>query len=510
MKVLEFAVRDKKIVRRDWNPVVAGAVNHYALNFSFDDDWDGLTKTVVLENGEVRVEQLYTGGLVLPWEVCREGGLLVSVTGTKTLGDGRTQVVCTARMTKPIPVEPCGAAEGLQPEEFSPELAQQILEKLGDLTGLKTTEKQTLTAAINEAYSHAGVSEIRFKEKDDAGNNRYTVTLSNGQMYEIEAPRGAQGEVGPQGPKGDVGQTGPQGPKGNTGAVGPRGPQGSQGTSGLKGEKGDTGKGLTILGYYATEAALSAAVTSPAAGDAYAVGTAIPYAIYVWDGVGSKWVNNGEANAVSGLYLPVSNPTLSGTLSFSGDNDRLIMPNATEVSIRRRKGSEVGQDSIAIGVSVDESYTGASAIGRRSIAIGYNPDARGYGSIAMGNGMAHGKESFAIGYNAMASGPYSMAMGYGVTARGGRQLVIGRLNGNDVQGTKAPFFEGKYVFIVGNGSLSGGNSNAHTLDWDGNAWYAGSVEGTALILKSSTEGSSKRFKITVDDSGALSATEITG
>ena len=48
MKVLEFAVRDKKIVRRDWNPVVAGAVNHYVLNFSFDDDWDGLTKTVVL------------------------------------------------------------------------------------------------------------------------------------------------------------------------------------------------------------------------------------------------------------------------------------------------------------------------------------------------------------------------------------------------------------------------------------------------------------------------------
>ena len=103
-----------------------------------------------------------------------------------------------------------------------------------------------------------------------------------------------------------------------------------------------------------------------------------------------------------------------------------------------------------------------------------------------------------------------MAMGYGVTAIGGRQLVIGRLNVNDVKGTKAPFFEGKYVFIVGNGSLSGGNSNAHTLDWDGNAWYAGSVEGTALILKSSTEGSSKRFKITVDDSGALSATEITG
>lgn len=51
-------------------------------------------------------------------------------------------------------------------------------------------------------------------------------------------------------------------------------------------------------------------------------------------------------------------------------------------------------------------------------------------------------------------------------------------------------------------------SNAHTVDWDGNAWFAGSVESTACIIKSSTEGSTKRFKITVDDTGALSATEI--
>ena len=47
------------------------------------------------------------------------------------------------------------------------------------------------------------------------------------------------------------------------------------------------------------------------------------------------------------------------------------------------------------------------------------------------------------------------------------------------------------------------------IDWSGNAWYAGTVEGTAMIVKSSTEGSSKRFKITVDDSGVITATEIT-
>ena len=112
MKTLKFTIRDKHITRQDGNAVVAGAVNHYELECAFDEDWNGLTKTVVLENGDVKVELLYTGGLTLPWEVCREGGLLLSVRGTKTLGDGRTQVVRTARMAKPIPVEPGGSEEG--------------------------------------------------------------------------------------------------------------------------------------------------------------------------------------------------------------------------------------------------------------------------------------------------------------------------------------------------------------------------------------------------------------
>lgn len=64
-----------------------------------------------------------------------------------------------------------------------------------------------------------------------------------------------------------------------------------------------------------------------------------------------------------------------------------------------------------------------------------------------------------------------------------------------------------YILTAGNG-VNGIRSNAHTLDWDGNAWYAGTVEGTAFILNSSTEGSSKRFQITVDDSGTITATEI--
>ena len=64
---------------------------------------------------------------------------------------------------------------------------------------------------------------------------------------------------------------------------------------------------------------------------------------------------------------------------------------------------------------------------------------------------------------------------------------------------------GKYAHIVGNGDNIT-RSNAHTLDWDGNAWFAGSVEGTALILKSPN---GTRFRITVSDDGVLAAAAVT-
>lgn len=60
------------------------------------------------------------------------------------------------------------------------------------------------------------------------------------------------------------------------------------------------GKGLTISGYYATLSALTAAVTSPQPGDAYAIGTAAPYDTYIWNGNGGGWVNNGALQGVPG------------------------------------------------------------------------------------------------------------------------------------------------------------------------------------------------------------------
>ena len=126
----------------------------------------------------------------------------------------------------------------------------------------------------------------------------YGVAVRNGfagtEEEWLESIRGPAGDTGPQGPKGDTGATGAQGAKGDTGAQGPKGDTGAQGP------KGDTGQGFAVKGYYATATALAAAVTAPAAGDAYGVGTAAPYDIYIWDGVNSTWVNNGALQGAKG------------------------------------------------------------------------------------------------------------------------------------------------------------------------------------------------------------------
>lgn len=79
----------------------------------------------------------------------------------------------------------------------------------------------------------------------------------------------------------------------------PKGEKGDKGSQGDKGDTGAPGRGLTILDYYATEAALRVAVTNPAPGDAYGVGVAAPYEIYVWS-PSLGWVNNGALQGQKG------------------------------------------------------------------------------------------------------------------------------------------------------------------------------------------------------------------
>lgn len=107
-----------------------------------------------------------------------------------------------------------------------------------------------------------------------------------------------------------------------------------------------------------------------------------------------------------------------------------------------------------------------TASGNTSHAEGWNTTASGNSSHAEGSSTtASGYFSHAEGVKTTASGENSHAEGDHTESSGKDQHVQGRYNITDT--TSAD--------IVGNGTSDTNRSNAYTLDWDGNAWFAGNV-----------------------------------
>ncbi|MBR3278868.1 MAG: hypothetical protein IKG01_08255, partial [Lachnospiraceae bacterium] len=112
--------------------------------------------------------------------------------------------------------------------------------------------------------------------------------LITGLQFDFGLPAGAQGPAGPAGPEG------PEGPE------------------------GPAGEGLQILDTYPTLAALQAAHPTGNPGDAYLVGTAPNFIMYIWSTGTSAWVNAGPLTAPSPSS---SNPLMDGTASTGSSNE---------------------------------------------------------------------------------------------------------------------------------------------------------------------------------------------
>ena len=135
-----------------------------------------------------------------------------------------------------------------------------------------------------------------------------------------------------------------------------------------------------------------------------------------------------------------------------------------------------GDGTTASGYCSHAEGNGTTAIADSSHAEGSFTTASGLGSHAEGsNTTASGHGSHAEGNTTVAIGDYSHAEGYNTTASGYGSHVQGKYNVEDAAGT--------YAHIVGNGDAWYRRSNAHTLDWNGNAWFQGSVRigGTSQV-----------------------------
>lgn len=235
--------------------LVSGSVEIYTAAFEFDPAWDGYAKTAVFTDDMGRSAEiaLTDNTCTVPWEILRAGKYIhIGVYGVN--GDKRYPTIYTANGLRVFE----GALPTNPSQPPSPTEYEQLLSMIGDTAALKTTDKSSLVAAINEIYQ-AGGGGNSVTDAQVNGDGDLIITLSDGTTINAghvvgadgaqgpegpQGPPGAEGEQGPAGPKGDTGEQGPQGPKGDTGAQGLQGPKGDQGEPGIQGPqgpKGDTG-----------------------------------------------------------------------------------------------------------------------------------------------------------------------------------------------------------------------------------------------------------------------------
>ena len=154
-----------------------------------------------------------------------------------------------------------------------------------------------------------------------------------------------------------------------------------------------------------------------------------------------------------------------------------------------------GKDSIVQDSAQEASGKGSNAYGDLTIASGDYSHAEG------GRSKARGTYSHAEGVECSAIGSGSHAEGFGTASSSNYQHVEGKFNIEDL--------DGKYANIVGNGDRSA-RSNAHTLDWSGNAWYAGKVSiGTTSNVPTPTDANDLVTKQYVDNKFSTKTTSVT-
>ena len=201
------------------------------------------------------------------------------------------------------------------------------------------------------------------------------------------------------------------------------------------------------------------------------------------EGTGSAIIRTGhDDNRNIYIYLPENGGTLITSDDLSGyakSTHNHSASNITSGILSVARGGTGNTDGYVQAGALSGSTVGAlataegrntTASGSYSHAEGNYTEATGSSSHAEGqNSTASGTAAHAEGENTTASGAYSHAEGENTLASSKHQHVQGKFNKEDTAGT--------YAHIVGNGTgtSTSSRSNAHTLDWSGNAWFAGDI-----------------------------------
>ena len=153
-----------------------------------------------------------------------------------------------------------------------------------------------------------------------------------------------------------------------------------------------------------------------------------------------------------------------------------------------------GADAAVVGTSLEEKADKTTMNNYLAAKCDkYNPATAGSFSNNRLEPSTVGSYSATLNRYNTASGVQSLAIGDHTIAASAEQMAEGRYNVSDSNGD--------YAHIVGNGTADDARSNAATLDWSGNAWFAGTVKvgsgnkelATKDYVDSSTSGTSGAF-----------------
>lgn len=224
--------------------------------------------------------------------------------------------------------------------------------------------------------------------------------------------------------------------------------------------------------------------------------------------------NNYSNNIASGKYSHAENynTTAKGSYSHAEGYGTLASGAASHAEGYNTKATAryahaEGAATIASGSNSHAEGNGAVSSGHYSHAEGNATTSSGGYSHAEGNyttasetfAHAEGSNTTASGTGAHAEGNYTVASGtfahaegYYTLASSPYQHVRGKFNVIDENEV--------YSTIIGNGNEESARSNAHTLDWEGNAWYQGEVYvgGTSQDSENATR-LLKESEIATDD-----------